>query len=442
MNAVYDSNVEAIINDMRSSRKDFFQAVQDRCRLIISRMIKDVLEREVTLWTGAGWHQRCPHERWDSRNGLHKARRIRVFNDSIQVRVPRTRKGFKSKFVPAYVTRSKEFERTVTTLYRGGLAARETSAAIWSVFGETVSASTVSRITQAIDRDIELFHKRRLLDEFDYLVLDGMWVRSMIAPPPKVAGARDGQSVEKVVVLLASGLRADGSREVIDFRVAPGETEGAWDCFLARLVERGLTGRRVKLIVHDGSTGLHNAIATNFGDAVATQRCICHKLANVEDAVADHSVRPMVRKDASHIYQALDAEEARRRQQAFVRRWQASQAKAVAVLREGFEATLSYYQVPVEHRPWITTSNVLERQIRELRRRTDPMNTFMGLDHLNRAVYLAAMKISPQRRDRIPLALWSTGKRPPVRKRRRPVNLGAQRNEFFDRMLLDLGKTL
>lgn len=437
MKANDNADVRAIIHDTRSSEKDFFQAVQDRCGAMAERMIADVLEDEVTRWTQAGWHRRCPDKRWDYRCGYHRPRHIQSFGGPVEVRVPRTRRGFRSKFVQAYLSRSEQFEQAIRSVYIGGQATRETSATIWSIFGESVSPSTVSRIMQTIDCDTKRFHNRSLLDEFDYLIFDGMWVRCMIAPPPQVAGALDGQSIEKVVVLLASGVRSDGSREIIDFRVAPGEMETAWDCFLADLIKRGLTGRQVKLIVHDGSTGLHNAIATNFGNDMATQRCICHKLANVEGA-ADPSVRSLIRDDASRIYQASDATEARRRQQDFVKRWQCSQHKAVAALQEGFEATLSFFNVPVEHRPWITTSNVLERQIRELRRRTDPMNAFMGLDHLNRAIYLAIQKISPKRRHQVPLALWSAGKRS-VRKRRSPVDLATQRNEFFDRMMQGLG---
>ena len=437
----YDANVEAIISDTRSSKKDFFEAAQDRSRHILRKAIQDTLEWEVTQWTQAGWHRRLPDKRWDYRCGYHRPRRIQALGGSITVRVPRTRGGFRSQFVPAYMSRSKQFEDMVLELYTGGLATRETSAAIWSVFGESVSPSTVSRITQSIDRNIERYHGRPLLDEFDCLVFDGMWVRCMVAPPPEVAGARDGESVEKVVVLLASGVRADGSREIIDFRVAAGESELAWELFLADLVARGLRGRRTKMIVHDGSNGLQNAIATNFGDEIATQRCICHKLANVERAVDDPSMRPIIRKEASFIYQADDGDEARRRQQAFVQQWKSGQPKAVAVLQEDFEATLSFYRMPSEQRPWITTSNALERQIRELRRRTDPMNTFMGLDHLNRAIYLAIEKISSGRRDEIPLALWSTGGHRRSNKHRLRPNLDPQRNEFFDQMLLDLGKS-
>jgi len=69
------------------------------------------------------------------------------------------------------------------------------------------------------------------------------------------------------------------------------------------------------------------------------------------------------------------------------------------------------------------------------------MNTFMGLDHLNRATYRAIRKISSQRRDQVPLDLWSRGRKRQPRKRRRPVDLDAQQNEFFDQMMVDLGKT-
>jgi len=288
---------------------------------------------------------------------------------------------------------------------------------LWEVFGQAVSRSTVARIIQKVDDARRAFQSRPLEDVYQYLIFDGMYVRCMVGSPVEMAGARGGESVEKVAVLLVRGIKYDGTCEVIDFRAAPGESEQAWGLFLASLVRRGLTGAATKLIVHDGSEGLANALATHFGTGPATQRCLVHKLANVEDAVVNAANARALRSDASDIYLAADAAEARQRLDDFAARWQQAEPKAVSTLRDGFEKTLAFFEVPVEHRSWIATGNLIERTIRELRRRTRTMNTFMTLNQLQRSIYLARVKISDARRNQIPLDLWA--QRPPGKRKRR-----------------------
>ena len=163
----------------------------------------------------------------------------------------------------------------------------------------------------------------------------------------------------------------------MDFRLAPGERESAWTSFLLSLYCRGLRGEKTKLFIHDGSEGLENALDCVFGPG-GRQRCICHKLGNLWDAVADKDAHGAIRKDAAAIYDVETVQEARDRLAAFALLWGDREPKAVAVLTSDFEYTLRFLMVPREHRSWVTTTNPLERSIRELRRRTRPMGTFQG----------------------------------------------------------------
>jgi transposase-like protein len=426
--------VEVSIPDVVAQAKgaiwsDLFAAVFG----VLSRLIESCLEQEMDEFVGARWHERGAAGRRTYRAG-YRPRRFTVLGRDVELRVPRARvAGFRSRFLGYRERRHEAFDRMAVELYVGGTSMRETTAVLHRSLGTSVSPSTVSTLVRGLDAERRAFQSRRLADDYLYLVFDGMYVRCQVAPSATLQGARGGESVEKVAVLLVRGIKADGSRELIDFRVAEGEREAAWEAFLADLFARGLEGASAKLFVHDGSSGLDAAIASVYGPR-ARQRCICHKLGNVWDAVADKDAHSALRDDAAAVYDVETAQEAWEQLAAFAATWGAREPRAVATLRDGFEQTLGFLSVPRAHRRWVTTTNPLERYIRELRRRTRPMGTFQSLASCRRLLYVGVFKVSDERRNSVLYSLWASQPRPertPCRPRRQtPPDLLALRKEL------------
>ena len=385
----------------------FWEAVHNDMAERMRSVIEAVLEHEVDAFVGAGWHQRCPEGRRTYRSG-YRRRRFMALGHEVIVRMPRVRQaGFRSEFLGFRKRRSEEVDRVVVHTYVAGASMRETTALLHQVWGTSVSPSTVSELVKQLDVRRRAFQSRSLSDDYLYLVLDAMYVRCQMGSSAHVRGAQRGESVRKVAVLLARGIRADGSRELVDFRLAPGERESAWEGFLLSLYGRGLTGEKTALFIHDGSDGLENALDSVFGP-VGRQRCVCHKLGNVWDAVADKEGHKSIRRAAAAIYDVETAEEARDRLADFATAWRRREPRAVAVLETDFERTLGFLAVPRAHRRWVVTTNPIERLIRELRRRLRPMGTFQNLSSCQRLVYAAIWKVSDERRNAIPYSLWTS----------------------------------
>jgi putative transposase len=432
---MYDFVTDDIIAQAKNKDEDFLTALRKECLALMPRVINQALENEVNLHVQAGWHERCPGKRWDRRNGYYK-RTLTSLGTQLTIRVPRVRNGsFRSSFLPSFKCRTPDFDEAVKAFYIGGLSTRETSATMHEALNHSVSQSTIATIVQEIDEQRKRFQTRLLDDDFIYLLLDGMHVRCMIDSPRNLTGVCNSESIEKVYVLVVRGLRADGSCETIDFSVMPSESEPSWEMLLRNLYTRGLQGKQIKAFVHDGSEGLRNAIATVYGTDAASQRCVCHKLRNVLDAVKDKKNENTIHKDFSEIYSAGSQEDAYNRLAQFEKTWGVREAASVRILRENFHLTLTFMNLPEEHRRWIITNNLVEREIRELRRRTRPMNTFMGLDHLYRAVFLSIVKSSTERKKKIPFSLWNTERRLPRSRSALKMSLHEKRREFFDTML-------
>lgn len=417
------------------SKEEFWEMVKDLAFDMMGRLIYAVVDYELEGFIGAGWHERNAPGRKTTRAGRRK-RGFTILGRDLELWIPRARiGGFQSQFIEKRERREKAFDEAVVNAYVAGPSMRETTALFYEIFGTSVSPGTISQLVKGLDAEREVFQSRQLKDEYTYVILDGMHVRCMVAPAATVGGAKNGETVEKVAVLLARGIKEDGTRELIDFRLAPGEIEVAWEAFLRDLFDRGLEFANTRLIVHDGSQGIENGIESVLGAEVLAQRCICHKLANVSDAVEDKQRREKVREEASRVYHAESAEEAKKRLAAFSRKWKRLEPRAVEIFRRGFEATLAFFTVPREHRKWITTTNPLERYIREVRRRTRPMGVFQGVASCERLIYVAIWKLSNERRNRIPYSLWTSQPGYGTRRRRRPreskPDMAALRKELY-----------
>jgi putative transposase len=150
-----------------------------------------------------------------------------------------------------------------------GVSTREVGKVLEPVLGWRPSAQMVSRVTQALDSAVQHFHWRGLADDIRYLLLDGVTMK-----------VKQPGGLGKKLVLTAYGIRTNGRRVLLDFRIGQSESQAQWEAFLEDLFRRGLEGAQLRLIATDGAPGLAAAIAIVY-PKVSHQRCWAHKLRNV-----------------------------------------------------------------------------------------------------------------------------------------------------------------
>jgi len=208
--------------------------------------------------------------RKEYRNG-HRTRSLMTTWGLIEdIRVPRGKgKGLQPKTFERYKGVHKRVDEGVLKMFLMGVSTRKVGDVLKGLLGYTLSASYLSRVAKKLDEEVSRFFDRSLDDRFKYLFLEGVSINL----------SEVSRSVRKVV-LVAYGLRWDGSRELIDFRVCNSEGSGSWSSFLGNLKVRGLRGPKFKLIISDGCPGLWRA-AEEVYPLVAHQLCWVHKLRNV-----------------------------------------------------------------------------------------------------------------------------------------------------------------
>jgi transposase-like protein len=310
----------------------------------------------------------------DRRNGSY-ARHLLTGLGDIELAVPRTRRFSAGAVLRAYARREPEIDRMILACFVLGLSTRKVGEALLPLLGQKISASTVSAVARVLDASVAAFHARPLKGRYKVLMLDGV-----------VLSRKTGAGALRRPVLVALGIRPDGKKEVIDFRLAGSESAAEWERFLTGLFRRGMTGEGIEMICVDGGKGLLAALPVVFPD-IAVQRCWAHKARNVLNRVrkADHGA---VKKDLHKVMNAKTLPAARSAARRFADRWEATYPKAVACLRNDLDQLLTCWRYPLlAERKAVRTTNAIERRFREVRRRTRPMGVFSDKTSMDRILY-------------------------------------------------------
>ena len=348
--------------------EDFDQLMKERHRQFLEELIG--YERQCFL--NAHPYQRC-EQRVDQANGFYE-RSLTTRMGVMDLKVPRTRSGkFHTQVIERYRRRESVIDQTLKAVFLLGVSTRQSGRALATLVGEAVSAATVSAVSKALDSSVNSFHRRRLGDNYRYLILDGVSVRIRLLG-----------KVQRRMVLCAYGITTEGRRELIDFQIVKAEGEDTWYGFLWNLWSRGLHGEFLELLATDGQAGLIRALG-RLWSAVPHQRCWAHKLRNLENKLKV-SERPCL-EEAKLIYQASNRTQAIECFRQWKKRWQRLAPKAVGCLESDLEELLAFFDCPKAHWKRLRTTNVIERLFVEVRRRIRTMCAFTTRSSCERILY-------------------------------------------------------
>jgi len=371
-----DYSTEEFGSFLRNLKESFWGDMQGQVKRTVKELLEADSEQQMEQYLGLKWYERAEEGqgRADSRNGHYERDYVTPWG-VIRFRVKRARgRSFLPRMVGRWERRAPEVAEMIRQAFLRGISTRGVGRVIALVTEEAVSAQTVSRLTRVLDRQVEAFHQARLDDHWAYLILDGVWMKVRRAWGP-----------QRVLLLVAYGVRPNGERQLLGFVRARGESQVAWEGFLQNLFGRGLLGRHLRLIITDGCAGLAAALQTVYPRALH-QRCWVHKMRNLCEAVRrrDHD---RVKHDAQKIYQAASLAEARRAFQRFQWNWQAAYPALVRRLERDLPELLNFYQFPRHLWKKLRTTNAIERCFVEVRRRTRPMVVFTNVASVDRIVF-------------------------------------------------------
>jgi putative transposase len=343
-------------------RQQLQEAHPDLLREMLASMVQELMGAEAQQLCGAEYGERSS-ERSNSRNG-YREREWDTRVGSISLSVPKLRQG---SYFPDWLLEPRQrAERALVTViaqaYLAGVSTRRVEGLVQTLGIAHLSKSQVSVMARSLDGMVDEFRNRPLDGgPYTYVWVDALTQR-----------CREGGRVVNVCTAIATGVNADGQREILGVGVFTAEDGAAWTSFLRGLVARGLTG--VLLVISDDHRGLKQAIAATLPGA-GWQRCRVHFVRNLLTRVPK-SAQTLVATLVRSIFAQPDQEAVWAQHGRIVEQLQERFPEAAALLAEAGPDVLAFATFPREHWRQIWSNNPQERLNREVRRRTDVVGIF------------------------------------------------------------------
>ena len=359
-----------------------FEGMKEAMTLLINEAMR--VERQIHL--GA-----APFERSEQRQGYangYKPKSVVTRLGKLELQVPQTRG---TDFYPSALDKGIRSERAlklaIAEMYVQGVSTRKMANITEQLIGTEVSSMQVSRAAAELDEVLSTWRERQL-SETPYLILDARYEK-----------VRHGGHVIDCAVLVAVGISPSGHRSVLGCSVSLSEAEVHWRDFMNQLVSRGLTG--VRMIVSDDHAGLKAARRAVF-PSVPWQRCQFHLQQNAQSYVPQQAMKTQVASEIRNIFQAADEPAATSLLKQFVTRHQEKAPELARWAESNLPEGLGIMTLPQSHRRLLRTTNMLERQNKEIKRRTRVATLFPNTASCLRLVSAVLMEVSEG---------WETGRK-------------------------------
>jgi transposase-like protein len=294
---------EAVVREFGPRTAD---EAQEALRSVFGPMIEQMLKAELEAHLGYPSNDKSPKEGDNRRNG-YTPKRVRTSAGELEISVPRDRDGsFEPVVVPKGSSDLSDIEGRVLSMYARGMSQRDIASTVREIYGFSMSAETVSAITDRVWEELQRWRSRPLEPVYAFLFVDCLYV--------PVRGRRGSRNAA-VYVALAYGL--DGRKDVLGLWMDESEGAHRWMQVFDELRGRGV--RDVVYVCADGVSGLEDGLRAVFPDA-RLQRCIVHMVRNSLKYVPQKEAQSFCR-DIRAVYAAPSEEAARLAWDGFRESW-------------------------------------------------------------------------------------------------------------------------
>lgn len=332
----------------------------DAFRVLLQESLNAVLRAESAEQLRAAPYERTA-ERTDCRNGT-RTRPLTTRIGTVELTVPRHRNApFRTLVFENYRRSEAALVTTMAEMVVNGVSTAKVGRVMEEICGKSFSKQAVSEACAELDAAVCEFRERALGGDYLFVMADATYLK-----------AREDRRVSAKALMIAIGLTAEGTKEVIGFCLADSETEESWRGFFESLRRRGLSGMR--MFTSDAREGLAAALQEVFPD-VPWQRCQAHFARNIVDG-APKRLREGLRSELTEMFNCRTLGEARAKRDEIVADYSEVAPKAAERLDAGFEDAMTVMALPEEMRRCTRTSNYLERLNKEVKRRSKVIGVF------------------------------------------------------------------
>lgn len=387
---------ERSVSDQLQLPQDFFKQFKDQesfqkfFRQLYKEGVESMLQAELDEHLGYEKHSPEGYNTGNSRNGSSsKTVKTRSVGD-VLLSIPRDRNSsFSSQLVPKYSRMSKKLEDMILSLYSKGMTTPDIEEHMKEEFGQSISPTTVSTITNQLLSKVKEWRNRPLDSVYYAAWLDGIRIKIR----------HNGKIVNKCIYLVI-GLTKEGKKEVLGMWIDLTESASFWMKVLNDLKHRGVED--ILIACTDNLTGFNKAILAVFPNAIH-QLCVVHQIRNSCKFVS-YKERKEFARDLKTVYAAINVEEAAAALDTFEVKWGSKYGYAIQSWRNNWKELTAYFEFPAEIRRIIYTTNIIESLNSGVRKYTKTKTIFPHDDAALKVVYMSVAKV--EKKWTMPIRDW------------------------------------
>jgi len=353
----------------------------------LPEMVKAVLERGLAaeLTDHLGYEKGDPigRELPNARNGFTPKTVASEVGD-VGLAIPRDRDGsFTPTLVPKGSRRLGGLDDMIISLYAGGMTIRDIRHHLATTIGTELSHETISKITDAVLKEVAQWQKRPLEELYPIVYLDALVIK-----------VRDGHQVKNRAAHIAIGVDLDGIRHVLGIWVTANEGAKFWAGVCAELANRGV--KDILIVCTDGLTGFAEAVEATWPQTTV-QTCVVHLIRNSMRFVS-YGKRKAIAAALKTVYTAPTVDAAAEAFEEFANSALGqSNPTTVIAWRNAWERFIPFLAFPPDLRRIIYTTNAIESLNYQLRKIIKNRGHFPSDQAAVKLLWLAICNIEDKR---------------------------------------------
>jgi transposase-like protein len=346
----------------------------DVLRGLFAGTMEDMLQAELAAELGYERHDKSPKVTHNRRNGTTR-KTVRTKEGEMTLKIPRDRDGtFEPQAVPKHSRDVSGIQEKVIAMYGRGMSERDISDTIVDIYGFSLSAETISNITEAVLPRVREWRNRQLKSVYPFVFIDALYA------DVKVSGMSQKRAVYAII-----GVDSDGIKDVLGIWTRESEGAKEWLNIFDELKQRGV--ERVSFMSADGLKGVEEAAKSAFGHDLTFQRCIVHLIRNSLKYVPSKHFKAFC-ADLRLIYGAASLAAAKDAFEALKGKWGTNYPGAVKIWEENFVFVEQLFDFPAAVRKVIYTTNAIESLNSALRKVTNRKGALPSDDALMKLLFL------------------------------------------------------
>ena len=346
--------------------------IQDALADLLGGTIKGLMEKEME--DHLGYEKSARSDNSNARNG-YKSKTVRSHYGELELDVPQDRESsFKPKIVEKGQKDISKIDNKIISMYARGMTTRQISDQVEEIYGFDVSESFVSKVTDKLLPEIELWQQRPLDDIYPIVFIDAVHF-----------SVREDKQVKKLAAYVVLGINEDGIKDVLGVYVGQNESSKYWLSVFNELKGRGI--KDIMIMCADGLTGIKESIAVAF-PKTEYQRCIVHQVRNTLKHVS-YKDKKAFAKDLKSIYEATTEEIAHQNMLEVAEAWNEKYPNSMRSWEKNWDAISPIFKFSAPVRKVIYTTNAIESLNSTYKRLNKQRSVFPSAIALTKALYLA-----------------------------------------------------